>query len=87
MQTIRNHRAFGANIRKLRNAARMTQEQVAAQLQLRGFDVSRSVYSQMECGIHNVRVDELIALKQIFGVSYEDFFAPIEQELADRSDL
>lgn len=87
MQTIRNHRAFGANIRRLRNAARMTQEQVAAQLQLRGYDVSRSVYSQMECGIHNVRVDELIALKQIFGVSYEDFFAPIEAELNALSDL
>lgn len=41
----------------------------------------------MECGIHNIRVDELIALKQMFGVSYEDFFAPIEQELDDRSDL
>lgn len=87
MQTIRNHRAFGANIRRLRNAARMTQEQVAAQLQLRGYDVSRSVYSQMECGIHNVRVDELIALRQIFGVSYEDFFAPIEAGLNALSDL
>lgn len=87
MQTVRNDRAFGANIRNLRKAAKLTQEQVAARLQLRGYDVSRSIYSQIECGIHNIRVDELIALKQIFGVSYEDFFAPIEQELDDRSDL
>ena len=54
------------------------QEQVAAKLQLRGFDISRSIYSQIECGIHNIRVDELIALKQIFGVTYDDFFAPLE---------
>ena len=47
---------------------------------LRGLDVSRSIYSQIECGIHNIRVDELIALKQIFGVSYDDFFAPLENE-------
>ena len=78
MQSVRNDRAFGARIRELRNASRMTQEQVAAKLQLRGFDISRSIYSQIECGIHNIRVDELIALKQIFGVTYDDFFTPLE---------
>lgn len=80
MQRIRNNRAFGARIRELRNAAHLTQEQVAAKLQLQGYDVSRSIYSQIECGIHNICVDELIALKQIFGVTYDDFFAPLEQE-------
>lgn len=80
MQSIRNNRAFGARIRELRKAAQMTQEQVAAKLQLQGYDISRSIYSQIECGIHNIRVDELIALKQIFGVTYDDFFAPLEQE-------
>ena len=80
MQSLRNDRAFGARIRELRKAAHMTQEQVAAKLQLQGHDVSRSVYSQIECGIHNIRVNELIALKQIFGVTYDDFFAPLEQE-------
>ena len=80
MQSIRNHHAFGVRIRDLRKAAHLTQEQVAAKLQLRGFDMSRSIYSQIECGIHNIRVDELVALKQIFGVTYDDFFAPLEQE-------
>ena len=63
MQSIRNNRAFGARIRELRRAVHMTQEQVAARLQLRGLDISRSIYSQIECGIHNIRVEELIALK------------------------
>ncbi len=80
MQSIRNHRTFGARIRDLRKAAHMTQEQVAAKLQLRGFDMSRSIYSQIECGIHNIRVDELIALKQIFGITYDDFFVPLENK-------
>ncbi len=78
VQTIRSSIAFGARIRDLRNAVHMTQEQVAAQLQLRGCDISRSIYSQIECGIHGVRVEELIALKQIFRVSYDDFFVPLE---------
>lgn len=80
MQSIRNNRAFGARIREMRKVAHLTQEQVAAKLQLRGLDISRSIYSQIECGIHNIRVDELIALKQIFGVSYNDFFAPLEED-------
>ena len=78
MQTSRSNAAFGARIRELRNEARMTQEQVAAQLQVRGCDISRSSYSQIECGIHGIRVEELIALKQIFRVSYDDFFSPLE---------
>ena len=81
----RNHLHAAAH--PLCKAAKLTQEQVSARLQLRGDDVSHSIYSQIECGIHNVRVDELFALKQIFGVPYEDIFAPIEQELDDRSDL
>ena len=44
MQSIRNNRAFGARIRELRRAVHMTQEQVAARLQLRGLDISRSIY-------------------------------------------
>ena len=42
--------SIGGNLKKLRNGARMTQEQVAAQLQLRNFAVTRSAYSQMESG-------------------------------------
>ena len=80
MQSIRNNGAFGARIRELRKAVHMTQEQVAAKLQLRGLDTSRSIYSQIECGIHNIRVEELIALKKIFGVSYDAFFVPLEDE-------
>lgn len=79
MQKLRNERSFGQNLRALRIAAGLTQEQVAIQLQLRGYDISRSAYSQFECGLYNVRVGELIALKEIFRVSYDDFFVPLEE--------
>jgi len=80
VQKLRNERSFGQNLRALRLAAGLTQEQVAIQLQLRGYDISRSAYSQFECGLYNVRVGELIALKEIFRVSYDAFFAPLEEK-------
>ena len=62
MQKIRQDCGLGQNIRRMRLNARMTQEEVAAQLQLAGCDTSRSVYAQIECGAYNIRVSELIAL-------------------------
>ena len=75
MQRIKQDVRIGGNIRKMRIAAGMTQEQVAAKLQLAGCDVSRSVYSQIECGTYNIRVSELIALKELFKVDFNAFFA------------
>ncbi len=80
MQRIRKSAAFGAVIRSLRVAAGLTQEQVAAKLQLHGFDISRSIYSQIECGLHGIRPEELVVLKKIFGVSYDDFFLALEEQ-------
>ena len=74
MQKLRNTSTFGDRIRTIRKAAGMTQEQVTVQLQLRGCDISRSVFSQFECGNYNIRIDELKALKEIFNVPYEAFF-------------
>ena len=81
MQKLRNTQRFGANIRALRHAAGMTQEQVAAKLQVAGYDVSRSIYSQMEGGTYNIRVEELAALRRIFSVTYDDFFQGIGEEM------
>lgn len=78
MQKIRSDIGLGASIRTLRKTAHLTQEQVAAKLQLEGLDVTRSVYSQIECGTYNIRVSELIALKKIFGVDYNAFFERLE---------
>lgn len=80
MQKLRNTQVFGANIRALRLAAGMTQEQVAARLQLAGHDVSRSIYSQMEGGTYNIRVEELAALRRIFAASYDEFFRGIGEQ-------
>lgn len=80
MQILRRNSAFGSTIRSLRKAAGLTQEQTAAKLQLRGFDISRVVYAQIEGGVRNIRIEELVALKQIFGATYDDFFVGFENE-------
>ena len=69
-----NDISIGDNLRKLRNAANLTQEQVVAQLQLRNLPTSRSVYSQIEAGTYNIRISELIALAEIFDTDFNTIF-------------
>ncbi|MBQ7774985.1 MAG: helix-turn-helix transcriptional regulator [Lachnospiraceae bacterium] len=65
---------IGSNIRKFRMKNGLTQNQTVAKMQLLGVDISRSSYSQLECGLYNIRVSELLALCEIFHVNIQDFF-------------
>lgn len=73
-QKIRQDISLGSNIRTLRKQSHLTQEQVVTQLQLQGIEISRSSYSQIECGTYNIRVSELIALAKLFKVDYNTIF-------------
>lgn len=76
-QKIRQDISIGNNIRNLRKKSGFTQEQVIARLQLRGIEISRSSYSQIECGTYNIRVSELIALSELFQTDINSFFQNI----------
>jgi len=66
---------IGHNLKRLRNNVNLTQEQVAAKLTLKGLPIDRSTYAHMERGNYNIRVTELLALKEVFGVkSFDEFF-------------
>lgn len=78
MQKLRQDPTLGSNIKKLRNAAGYTQEQVVAKLQLEGFNITRGTYAKIECGQYSVRVSELVALKKLFRVDYNAFFEGME---------
>ena len=65
---------IGKNIRKYRMDNNLTQEQTVAKLQLRGIKMSRGSYSHIECGLDNIRVEELLGLAEIFEVGVGDFF-------------
>ena len=65
-------KAVGQNIRKIRMMRKLSQEQVAAQLQVRGCDVTRSALAKIEVGQRHIYPDELNVLKEIRSVSYDD---------------
>ena len=65
---------IGQNIRILREKADLTQEQVSAKLQLRGCDITRSALAKIEVGQRHLYPDEIILLKEILNVKYDDIF-------------
>ena len=69
-----NDISLGDNLRNLRIAANLTQEQVVAQLQLRNLPISRSIYSQIELGTYNIKVSELLALTEILHTDFNTLF-------------
>ena len=46
-------------------------------MQLLGSTMSRSTYSKIELGAGNLKVSDLIALKQIYNADYAEFFEGI----------
>ncbi len=77
-QKIKQDIHIGNNIRTLRKKSKLTQEQVVTHLQLQGIEISRSSYSQIECGTYNIRVSELVALADLFQTDYNSFFKDIK---------
>ena len=62
----------GQNIRALREKANMTQEMLAAKLQLMGCDITRSAVAKIEVGQRHLYPDEIILFRDILNVSFED---------------
>lgn len=79
IQKIKQDLQIGGNIRRLRKQSGLTQEQVITYLQLQGLEISRSSYSQIECGTYNIRVSELAALADLFQVDFNAFFEGIQK--------
>ena len=70
--------SIGTNLRRLRKQSGLSQEKVAAKLQLVGIDISREIISQMELGNYSIRISVLRALKDIYQVdSFDEFFKDI----------
>ena len=65
---------FGKNIKRLREQLDLTQEQVAAKLQINGCDITRSAIAKIEVGQRHLYPDEIILLKDILGATYEEIF-------------
>ncbi len=64
----------GRNVRALREKAGLTQELLAARLQVRGCDVTRSALAKIEVGQRHLYPDEIRAIKEVLGVPYAAIF-------------
>lgn len=71
---IEIEKKIGKNIRALREAAGITQDTLSAKLQLMGCDITRSAVAKIEVGQRHLYPDEILLIKEILKVSYEDIF-------------
>ena len=66
--------SFGKNIRTLRKRKKLTQEQLAAQLQVSGCDITRSALAKIEVGQRHLYPDEIRILKELLDVTFDEMF-------------
>ena len=64
-------RHVGKTIRLLRMQQKLSQEQLAAKVQLLGCDLTRSALAKIECGQRSIYPDELKALHLALNVPYD----------------
>ena len=62
----------GNNVRIIRERNQMTQNEVAAKLQVAGCDITRSALAKIEVGQRHLYPDEIIALRTILNVTYDE---------------
>lgn len=64
----------GNNIRLLHEKRGITQDQLAARLQVNGCDITRSALAKIEVGQRHLYPDEIILLKALLAVNYDEIF-------------
>lgn len=65
---------MGRHLAKLRQDKGLTQEQLAARLQVQGCDLTRSALAKIEVGQRHLYPDEIKVLSVVLGISYEQIF-------------
>ena len=65
---------IGKNIKTIREKQNMTQETLAAKLQVNGCDITRSAVAKIEVGQRHLYPDEIILIKEILNTTFENIF-------------
>ena len=74
MTRFRN--AFGPQIRKLRSQQNLTQEAMAARLQLAGLDMDRITVAKIEMQVRSLFDFELSIIADVLGVTMDELSVP-----------
>ena len=72
-------KSIGNNIRTLREKAGITQDLLATRLQLEGLDITRSALAKIEVGQRHLYPDEILLIKKVLNVSFDEIFNYEEQ--------
>lgn len=75
MQWIVRDVHLGCNIARVRIDKGLTQDQLVAKMQIHGSSMSRSTLANIEAGNRNIKATDLKIIKELLGVSYQEFFA------------
>ena len=67
-------KVVGQNIRRLREKSNLTQEMLSVRLQIEGCDITRSAIAKIEVGQRHLYPDEIILIKKILKVSFDEIF-------------
>jgi transcriptional regulator with XRE-family HTH domain len=65
---------IGQNIRSIRRKRKLSQEELSARLQVKGCDITRSALAKIDVGQRHLYPDEILFLKEILDVSFDDIF-------------
>ena len=65
----------GTKIALLRKACKLSQRALADRLQLSGLNVDKNAIQRMEAGLRFITDIELVALKEVFNVSFDDLLS------------
>lgn len=65
---------IGKNIKQARENIKMTQDELAAKLQLRGCDITRSAVAKIEVGQRHLYPDEILLIKEILNTDFNAIF-------------
>ena len=79
---IEIEKTIGQNIRKLREKSGLTQEMLSARLQTEGCDITRSALAKIEVGQRHIYPDEILLIKKILKVSFEEIFNTEKNKMA-----
>lgn len=67
--------SIGKNLKRLRKAVGLTQDQASAQLEVMGLEINSDILAKMEQGRYSVRISVLLGMKKIYKVkSFDEFF-------------
>ncbi len=74
MEARLKRNAVGAQIRKMRSAREMTQEQFVARCHLAGCGITRGTLAKVEAQIRGISDVELFVISKVLGVRIEELF-------------